>query len=105
MTAVGIDTHFDPNATSVAPDEISRRLESLPAFMAHLDDVTMTSPSSSHWRATAPFGKTVEWDAVLTDDLPGERIAWRSVNGVQVTVEGSEAAAFALFHTPPTVPA
>jgi MFS transporter, putative metabolite:H+ symporter len=31
MSAVGIDTEFDLKATSVAPDEISRRLESLPA--------------------------------------------------------------------------
>jgi uncharacterized membrane protein len=64
-----------------------RQLDGLPAFMAHLDDVTVTGPRTSHWRATAPFGRTVEWDAEITEDVPGERIAWRSLdpgeNGTQ----------------------
>ena len=65
-----------------------RRLDGLPAFMAHLDDVTVTGPASSHWRATAPFGKTVEWDAEITADVPGERIAWQSVEGAMVRNAG-----------------
>lgn len=65
-----------------------RQLESLPAFMAHLDDVTMTSPRTSHWRATAPFGKTVEWDAEITDDVPAERLGWRSLHGSAVRTTG-----------------
>jgi len=58
-----------------------RQLDGLPAFMAHLDDVTVTGPRTSHWRATAPFGRTVEWDAEITEDVPGELIAWRSLDG------------------------
>jgi uncharacterized membrane protein len=65
-----------------------RRLDSLPVFMAHLDDVTVTGPRTSRWRATAPFGQTVEWDAAITDEIPGERIAWRSLDGSQVRNEG-----------------
>lgn len=65
-----------------------RELEGLPAFMAHLDEVTQTGPRTSHWRAAAPFGRTVEWDARITEDLPGERIAWQSVEGSKVRSEG-----------------
>jgi uncharacterized membrane protein len=65
-----------------------RQLESLPTFMAHLDDVTMTSPRTSHWRATAPFSKTVEWDAQITDDVPGERLGWRSLDGSAIRTAG-----------------
>jgi uncharacterized membrane protein len=65
-----------------------RRLESLPSFMAHLDEVRETGPATSHWRAAAPFGKTVEWDAEITSDVPGERIAWRSADGTAVGNEG-----------------
>lgn len=65
-----------------------RRLEGLPAFMAHLDEVTTTGPRTSRWRATAPFGRTVEWDAEITEDIPGERIAWRSLNGSDIRNEG-----------------
>jgi uncharacterized membrane protein len=65
-----------------------RRLDSLPAFMAHLDEVTTTGPRTSHWRAAAPFGKSVEWDAEITDDVPGERIAWQSLDGSKVSNAG-----------------
>jgi uncharacterized membrane protein len=65
-----------------------RKLEDLPAFMAHLDSVTATGPRTSHWRATAPFGKTVEWDAEITTDIPGERLGWRSLDGSAVSNEG-----------------
>jgi uncharacterized membrane protein len=65
-----------------------RKLEDLPGFMAHLDSVTKTGPRTSHWRATAPFGKTVEWDAEVTTDIPGERLGWRSLDGSDVSNEG-----------------
>ncbi|MCW2745401.1 MAG: cyclase [Mycobacterium sp.] len=65
-----------------------RRLEDLPAFMAHVDQVTVTGPTTSHWKATAPFGRTVEWDAEITEDLPGHRIVWRSVQGSAIELFG-----------------
>jgi uncharacterized membrane protein len=68
--------------------DLWRRLEILPSFMAHLDEVRTTGEGTSHWRASAPFGMAVEWDAEITDDVPGERIAWRSVDGATVGNEG-----------------
>jgi uncharacterized membrane protein len=68
--------------------DLWRRLENLPSFMAHLDEVRATGDSTSHWRASAPFGQTVEWDAGVTDDVPGERIAWRSLEGADIGNEG-----------------
>ena len=65
-----------------------RRLDHLPGFMAHVDDVEVTGDRTSHWRATAPFGRTVEWDAEVTDDVPGERLAWRSTQGADIDNEG-----------------
>jgi len=69
--------------------EFWRRLETLPTFMAHLDDVRATSERTSHWSATAPFGRTVEWDAEITQDLPGERISWRSAGAADVPNTGT----------------
>jgi uncharacterized membrane protein len=66
-----------------------RRLENLPTFMIHLDEVRDLGGTKSHWRATAPFGKTVQWDAEIVDDLPGERISWRSSEGADVDNSGS----------------
>lgn len=69
--------------------EYWRDLEHLPAFMAHLDSVVVTGERTSHWRAAAPFGATVEWDAEITDDVAGQRIAWRSVGDADVPNTGS----------------
>lgn len=66
-----------------------RQLDNLPAFMAHLEDVQVKDAKTSHWRATAPFGKTVEWDAEIIEDVPGERISWRSLDGADVDNHGS----------------
>jgi uncharacterized membrane protein len=66
-----------------------RRLEILPSFMFHLDEVSMTGPVTSHWRASAPFGRTVEWDAEITGDVAGEWLAWRSVDNAKIFSEGN----------------
>jgi uncharacterized membrane protein len=68
--------------------DLWRPLENLPSFMAHVDEVSVTGPGTTHWKATAPFGQAVEWDALITDDVPGERIAWRSAGGAAIDNEG-----------------
>jgi uncharacterized membrane protein len=73
------------------PDEVYafwRRLDRLPTFMAHLEEVRVTSEGRSHWRAAAPFGREVEWDAETTDDVAGQRIARRSLEGADVPNSG-----------------
>ena len=62
--------------------------ENLPRFMRHLESVQVTGPNRSHWRAKAPAGKTVEWDAVTSRDVPNELIAWRSEGNADVYNEG-----------------
>jgi uncharacterized membrane protein len=68
--------------------DLWRRLEVLPSFMAQLDEVTMTGPATSHWRVSAPFGRTVEWDAEIIGDVAGEWLAWRSLDKAAVYSEG-----------------
>lgn len=66
-----------------------RRIENLPTFMLHLDSVDEVGAGMSHWRATAPFGRTIEWDAETTEDAPDQRISWRSVGDTPVANEGT----------------
>jgi uncharacterized membrane protein len=66
-----------------------RRLENLPRFMAHLDEVEQIDARHSRWRATAPFGRTVSWDAEITQDIPETRIAWRSAGDAAVRNHGT----------------
>lgn len=73
------------------PDEVYaawRRLEDLPKVLAHVEKVRERSGGRTHWTVTGPFGSTVEWDATITDDRPGERLAWRSLPGARVENEG-----------------
>jgi uncharacterized membrane protein len=65
-----------------------RDFENLPRFMRHLESVQTTGDGRSRWRAKAPAGKTVEWDAEIVDDQPNRRIAWRSLEGAEVDNAG-----------------
>jgi uncharacterized membrane protein len=65
-----------------------RNFENLPRFMLHLESVHVTSDGRSHWKAKAPAGTSVEWDAEITEDRPNELIAWRSVAGADVPNAG-----------------
>ena len=66
-----------------------RDFEALPGFMYHLKSVEVTADGCSRWVAKAPLGTTVEWDAEIAEDVPGERIAWRSADGASVANAGT----------------
>jgi uncharacterized membrane protein len=66
-----------------------RDLENLPTFMAHLEQVRTTGDRTSHWSAAAPFGKNVEWDAEIIDEVPADKIAWRSTGDAEVPNAGT----------------
>ncbi|MGS0684624.1 SRPBCC family protein [Nakamurella sp. GG22] len=65
-----------------------RRFDRLPSFMAHVEDVRITGDRTTHWKASAPFGDDVQWDAETTEDIPGQSIAWRSIDGADVPNSG-----------------
>jgi uncharacterized membrane protein len=68
--------------------EAWRDVESFPRFMAHVTSVQVLEDGRSHWRVEAPAG-TVEWDAEIVEDVPGERISWRSLPGADVETSGT----------------
>jgi len=65
-----------------------RELGNLPVFMRHVDSVT-ESEGHSVWRAVGPGGLSVEWEAEIVADRPGERIAWRALEGASLPNHGS----------------
>ena len=65
-----------------------RNFENLPRFMAHLESVRVMDQRRSYWKAKAPLGATVEWTAEIIEDRPNEFIAWRSMEGADVTNHG-----------------
>jgi uncharacterized membrane protein len=56
------------------------QFESFPEFMDGVDEITQTSPTHTHWR-TSIAGVKREFDAEITEQLPDERVAWKSVEG------------------------
>ncbi len=66
-----------------------RDLENLPQIMPHLQSVQVLGDNYSHWIAHAPWGSRVEWDSELIDDVPAQRLAWRTVDGSDVFNAGS----------------
>jgi len=66
-----------------------RDFQNLPRFMNHLESVEVVDDRRSHWKARGPAGQTVEWDAEIVADVPGERIEWRSLEGSDVEHTGS----------------
>jgi uncharacterized membrane protein len=89
----GFTVHMTSSTTiSRQPQDIYeywRQLDNLPTFMAHLEEVRLTEEGRSHWRASAPFGRSVEWDAETTEDVPGQRISWRSTEGADIQNQGT----------------
>ena len=65
-----------------------RNFENLPRIMNHLESVKVEG-DRSHWVAKGPAGKSVEWDAEVYNEKPGELIAWRTLEGSQVASAGS----------------
>jgi len=63
--------------------------ENLPRFMEHLESVRVESPNRSHWKAKAPAGKSVEWDAEIVNEVPNSIIAWKSVGHPDVANAGA----------------
>ena len=69
-----------------------RDFQNFPRFMQNIEAVTPTiGEHRTHWRARTVAGRSVEWDAEITDDRPNERIAWRSVEGSDVMHAGEVA--------------
>jgi uncharacterized membrane protein len=57
-----------------------RRLENLPLFMSHLENVTVIDGSRSHWEAKIPGNLgNISWEAEIIKDDPGYFISWRSL--------------------------
>lgn len=64
-------------------------LRNLPKFMRRLSRVELLEDGKSHWIAISPVGRTVEWDARITFDKPGELIVWETLPGADLESKGS----------------
>lgn len=65
-----------------------RDFTNLASFMENVERIDVLYEKRSHWVVKAPAGKTVEWDATITEEAEGEFIAWASEDGADVPNSG-----------------
>ncbi|HKU70975.1 MAG TPA: SRPBCC family protein [Burkholderiales bacterium] len=56
------------------------QFEEFPEFMTGVKEVRQIDDTHLHWCAEI-WGKDKEWDAEITEQVPDERISWRSTDG------------------------
>ena len=56
------------------------QFESFPQFMEGVEEVRQLDDTHLHWKANIG-GHESEWDAVITEQIPDERVAWRNTSG------------------------
>lgn len=57
--------------------------------MSHLESVEVLSDKHSRWRAKAPAGLSVEWEAEIVNEQPNALIAWQSREGSSISHWGA----------------
>jgi uncharacterized membrane protein len=56
------------------------QFEEFPRFMEGVEEVKQLDEKRLHWRANVG-GKEKQWDAVISEQIPDERVAWRNTTG------------------------
>ncbi|MWC42642.1 SRPBCC family protein [Sphingomonas carotinifaciens] len=65
-----------------------RDFNNLSTFMGNVERIDILDDARSHWVVKAPAGKTVEWDARVTQEEKDRLIAWTSEPGADVENSG-----------------
>ena len=56
------------------------QFEEFPQFLTFVDSITQTDDTHSHWKVTVA-GAEREFDTVISEQIPDDRIAWTSTGG------------------------
>ena len=56
--------------------------------MDNILSIEVIDGTRSRWTVKGPAGRTVSWEAVITEDIPGERITWQSAKDADVDNSG-----------------
>lgn len=66
-----------------------RKLENLPSFMKHLEEVDEVTNKRSRWKARVPGGfANLEWEAEIIQEEENSLLAWRSLPDSEIQNSG-----------------
>ncbi|RKR84801.1 putative membrane protein [Mucilaginibacter gracilis] len=86
---VNIRYTFTVNRSRTDVYNFWRRLENLPLFMSHLENVTVIDDTLSHWEAKIPGGLgNISWEAEIVNDVEAAVIGWHSLPGSTIQNAG-----------------
>lgn len=68
--------------------EFWSNVQNFPQFMTNVEEVRPIGDGRTHWKVKGPAGMSVEWDAVITAEVPNQLLAWKSVEGATVANAG-----------------
>src|SRR5947207_3651943 len=74
------ETSIDVNVPVSTAYNQWTQFESFPEFMEGVEQVQQLDDTHLHWKAEVG-GHETEWDAVITEQIPDERVAWRNTTG------------------------
>lgn len=56
--------------------------------MENIEAIQLIDDNRSRWTVKAPAGRTVSWESVITQDVPGKEITWQSAPGADIANSG-----------------
>ncbi|MES2492939.1 MAG: SRPBCC family protein [Pseudomonadota bacterium] len=65
-----------------------RDVTRLQTVMDNVLSIEAIDDKRSRWTVKAPGGRTVSWEAIITEDRPGESISWQSAEGADIDNSG-----------------
>jgi len=84
------ETNLLINQTPEECYQFWRNVENFPRFVPELRAVRKTGEKTSHWASSLPHGAgEAEWDAEIVEDVPNQRISWRSLPDQGITIDGT----------------
>ncbi|MEV1328763.1 SRPBCC family protein [Micromonospora costi] len=78
----GVTEHVDVSVPVRTAYDQWTQFEEFPHFMEGVEEVRQLSDTMTHWTVEIG-GVKREFDAEITEQLPDERVAWRSTSGSQ----------------------
>jgi uncharacterized membrane protein len=83
---MGVSTHsIEVNALLKAVYNQWTQFEESPHFMEGVEEVRQEGKKRLFWKAKIA-GRVKEWEAEITNQVPDQRIAWESIDGIPNTL-------------------
>jgi uncharacterized membrane protein len=86
--AVNVRKSLNVNAPVEEVYQLWSNFENFPQFMSNIEEIRDMGNGRSHWVVKGPLGAKVEFDAVVTENIPNQVLAWETTPESQIQHNG-----------------